>query len=542
MVVTCAPAHGGALPATEISHGKPVVITMPDSRYRGFVFSTSEATIDVCVDVGENGEKIALGDRLDIMPAPDDITYRRMKAASEEMKKMIETRSSRTVDIIFGESQPYPQVSTESFLAPKTDVKNLNKEQLEAVRASLAIQDLMCLHGPPGTGKSTTVAAIVAEAAQRGIKTIVTCPSNAAVDALVEKLAKRREVVVTRLGHPARTSPHLRQYTLEAKMADVEMLRGLKSDMYAASGRERGELRKELRDREKKCSTEILANSHAVVATCTVVGMKSILDVISDPEHFGLAIVDEAGQAVEPAIYPILRRCSKKLILAGDPAQLPPTVMSKGASILTKTLLEDLMGRFPSNTVLLKRQYRMNKMISDWVSDSMYRGELIADESVQNHTLGDLLQDVEGVAKLAGADFVKDILSSPMTLIDTVGSNMDEDQVSEDQSKVLGEAILAALTTKILIKAGIKPKNIAIISPYAAQVQLIAKLVGPAVSVRTVDGYQGGEAEVVILSLVRSNIDGTTGFLSDRRRLNVAVSRARKKLHSHRRQWHSDEG
>jgi len=174
MVVTCAPAHGGALPATEISHGKPVVITMPDSRYRGFVFSTSEATIDVCVDVGENGEKIALGDRLDIMPAPDDITYRRMKAASEEMKKMIETRSSRTVDIIFGESQPYPQVSTESFLAPKTDVKNLNKEQLEAVRASLAIQDLMCLHGPPGTGKSTTVAAIVAEAAQRGIKTIGT--------------------------------------------------------------------------------------------------------------------------------------------------------------------------------------------------------------------------------------------------------------------------------------------------------------------------------------------------------------------------------
>jgi DNA replication protein DnaC len=95
-----------------------------------------------------------------------------MKAASEEMKKMVETRSSRTVEIIFGESQPAPHVSTESFLAPKTDVKNLNAEQLEAVRASLAFQDLMCLHGPPGTGKSTTVAAIVAEAAQRGIKTI----------------------------------------------------------------------------------------------------------------------------------------------------------------------------------------------------------------------------------------------------------------------------------------------------------------------------------------------------------------------------------
>jgi DNA polymerase alpha-associated DNA helicase A len=193
-------------------------------------------------------------------------------------------------------------------------------------------------------------------------------------------------------------------------MVFISKKRGLKSDMYAASGRERGELRKELREREKKCSAEILSNSQAVVATCTVVGMKSILDVISDPEHFGLAIVDEAGQAVEPAIYPILRRCSKKLILAGDPAQLPPTVMSKNASILTKTLLEDLMGRFPANTVVLKRQYRMNKMISDWVSESMYRGELIADESVQNHTLADLLQEEDGLAKISGVDFLEDIL------------------------------------------------------------------------------------------------------------------------------------
>ena len=189
-----------------------------------------------------------------------------------------------------------------AFKSAPQRLAHLNAEQREAVNLSIALPELFCLHGPPGTGKTTTIAAIVGEHVARGTKVIVTCPSNAAVDVLVEKLAKSK-IKVTRLGHPARTSPHLRNYTLDAKMDEIEMLKDLKKEMYAAKGRERGMLRKELRSREGKCAKDLLATSDVVIATCTVVGTGSILDLIDDKEFFGLAIVDEAGQARVPKIF-----------------------------------------------------------------------------------------------------------------------------------------------------------------------------------------------------------------------------------------------
>ena len=211
--------------------------------------------------------------------------------------------------------------------------------------------ELFCLHGPPGTGKTTTISNVISEFAARDMKILVTCPSNAAVDVLVEKCIHKK-IRVIRLGHPVRTSQHLRQWTLDAHLNESEVLTDLKKEIKTAQGRERGELRKELRQREQKICKEKLESATVIVGTCTVVGFGSILDVL-EPNHFDIAIVDEAGQATEPAIYPTLVRCPTRLILAGDPHQLPPTVISENKT-LSFTLLEKLMKYYPENVVMLK--------------------------------------------------------------------------------------------------------------------------------------------------------------------------------------------
>ena len=226
---------------------------------------------------------------------------------------------------------------------------------------------------------------------------------------------------------------------------------------------------------------------------------------------------------MEPALYPTLVRCPRKIILAGDPHQLPPTVLSQDPT-LSYTLLQELMKKIPTNVVMLKIQYRMNQLISDWISSSMYNGELCAAESVKNHTLRDLPN-----VSCEPFGFIDDVIANPINLVDTAGEYMNEASEDSDDSKSNpGEATIVAILIDRLRKKGVNSNQIAIISPYSAQVQLLSSVLPNEYSCRSVDGYQGGEAEVVIISLVRSNDDGSCGFLSDKRRLNVAVSRARR--------------
>jgi ATP-dependent RNA/DNA helicase IGHMBP2 len=415
----------------------------------------------------------------------------------------------------------------------------LNESQCQAIQFALAAEDIAIIHGPPGTGKTTTVVELIRQAVRRGNKVLACAPSNLAVDNMMERLLAAGEKAV-RLGHPARVLPDVREHALDLMVDrhdDVRLARKLVREAYILRDRaakykrakpEPG-AKREMREEAK----QLLADArrlealvveqildHADVLCATTTGIDS--EVLGQ-RTFQLAVIDEASQSTEPGCWiPLLR--SERVVLAGDPRQLPPTVVSVDAAAegFAVSLLERIVDLHGSDVSrLLTTQYRMHEQIMQFSSNEFYDGQLIPDESVRHHQLIDLPNVTSN-----------DLTTKPTTFVDTAGASFDEQLEPEGESRWNPqEAAIVMRLARDLLDAGVLPQDIGLISPYAAQVRhLRDRMAMPGLEIDTIDGFQGREKEAILVSLVRSNAAGEIGFLGDIRRMNVALTRARRKL------------
>jgi ATP-dependent RNA/DNA helicase IGHMBP2 len=501
--------------------------------YRGVVCQRSETAISVALD----GLPDELGDydswRLDA--AFDEVATQRQRAALEQARMLRGDRGAVLRDVLVAARRP--EFGVDPAVAALD--RSLNESQIEAVQFALSARDVGLIHGPPGTGKTTTVVEVIRQAVRRGRKVLACAPSNLAVDNVLQKLLQFNERAV-RVGHPARVLPELREHTLDLLVEehpDVKLARKLVKQamaLFREAGKQRraapkpGE-RRQLRDdarslladarkMEQQAVESILASAAVVCATTTGIDSQLL-----GPRRFDLVVIDEACQSTEPGCWiPLLR--GDRLVLAGDHCQLPPTVISQEAAAegFGTSLFERLIDQYgPDIARRLTVQYRMNQSIMEFSSRELYDGQLQAHETVREHRLCDL----PGVA-------ASPLTERPVELIDTAGANYDEGLERDGESRMnRQEAELVAGKVRALLAAGVAASDIAVISPYGAQVRLLREtLAVPSLEIDSVDGFQGREKEAVMISLVRSNAKGEIGFLADIRRMNVAMTRARRKL------------
>ncbi|MGO9110500.1 MAG: IGHMBP2 family helicase [Thermoguttaceae bacterium] len=527
----------GPLPWTRLDVGSPVVLSPHKDRaevsYRGVVCERSETSISVAID--GLPDELAEHETWRIDIAFDEVATQRQRAALEQARVLRGDRAAILRDVLLGQRQPEFGVDR----AVGALDRSLNEVQLDAVQFALSARDVGLIHGPPGTGKTTTVVEVIRQAIRRGRKVLACAPSNLAVDNVFERLLGFGERVV-RLGHPARVLPKLREHTLDLLVEghrDVQLARKLVKQamiLFREASRQRrtapkpGE-RKQLRDdarslladarkMELQAAEGILDSAAVICATTTGVDSQLL-----GPRRFDLVVIDEACQSTEPGCWiPLLR--GDRLVLAGDHCQLPPTVVSQEAvdEGFGTSLFERLVDHYGTGIARrLTVQYRMHQAIMAFSSRELYDGQLQAHASVREHRLCDL-------ADVAASR----ITEWPVEFIDTAGAGYDEELEPDGESRMnRPEAALVARKVRELVDAGIAARDIAVISPYGAQVRLVRELLEvPGLEIDSVDGFQGREKEAVIISLVRSNPKGEIGFLADIRRMNVAMTRARRKL------------
>ncbi|XP_069480230.1 DNA-binding protein SMUBP-2 [Ambystoma mexicanum] len=473
-----------------------------------------------------------------LLKLANDVTYKRIKQALNILNQYHAGPASNLIAVLFNESDPSPPTDSKPL---EFRNKCLDDSQKEAVSYSLCQRELAIVHGPPGTGKTTTVVEIILQAVKQGLKVLCCAPSNVAVDNLVERLVQYKEKVL-RLGHPARLLESIQRHSLDAVLANSDnahIVADIRKDIdhsftQAKKARDKGErsrlrteiktLRKELKCREESAMMEILTRAKVILATNTGASNDGPLKLLPE-NHFDLVVIDECAQALEANCWiPLLK--GKRCILAGDHKQLPPTIISHKAAAkgLSLSLMERLIKKYGENVVkMLTVQYRMHQSIMQWASEEMYGGRLTAHSSVAEH----LLKDLPGVAETEET-------STPLLLIDTAGCGLFElDEENEQSVGNEGEVRLVGLHLQALVEAGVKARDIAVIAPYNLQVDMLRKHLShqhPELEIKSVDGFQGREKEAVLISLVRSNKKGDVGFLSEDRRINVAVTRARRHL------------
>jgi superfamily I DNA and/or RNA helicase len=462
-----------------------------------------------------------------------DATYKRMRRALA-IARDAAGRGAELRDVLLGRAEAvHDRLGAVRFFDP-----GLNHWQREAVKSCLAARDVGIVHGPPGTGKTTVLVELIRHAVDRGQRVLASAPSNVAVDNMLEKLL-RAGVDAVRLGHPARTLEELRHATLMARLEDdpeigavherdlererlsLKLMRarqygGVKPEEEKEIRREVRRLWKEAREIERDLSKRIVQAADVVLATHGGLGK-----VVANTA-FDLAVLDEASQATEPLSWiPVVH--ARKVVLAGDPLQLPPTIYSEEAAKkgLATTLMERLMPELPDACrTLLRVQYRMHQVIMGFSSERFYGGKLEAHESVASHTANEL----PGI-------ITTPLTSRPLTFVDTAGTGFTEvwNELLDSRENE-GEARVALKVWEDLAAAGLKPRQAALITPYNAQAKLLKTMAPRGFEISSVDGFQGREKEVIIVSLVRSNEKGEVGFLSDTRRMNVALTRARRCL------------
>lgn len=471
----------------------------------------------------------------------DEMTYREMEFALKEVIKADKSRVAELREILLGYRLP-----ATSRQLPVTGDRQLatalNASQQEAQQKILSSADVAIIHGPPGTGKTTTLVEAIKVTVQEEKQVLVTAPSNAAVDLLVDKLSEAG-LNVLRIGHPARVTEQTLSKTLDVRIAMHEHFRELRNmrrrmeqlkDMAFKYKREFGyserQQRKLLMQEAKalKADADVLEfyivndllQTSEIIA-CTLVGA-------SHPtlrgKRYKTVFIDEAAQALEPACWiPILR--AERVVLAGDHHQLPPTVKSfeAGKAGLSKTLFEKCIQHHPQTAVMLQTQYRMHEDIMRFSATYFYENKLVADASVATALLE------PGML--------------PFDFIDTAGCGFTEAQDPETLSRYNEEEaqFLIRQVEKLILHVGVEQWNfsIGIITPYSAQVERLIKLaeqseelstLASRITINTVDAFQGQERDVIAISLVRSNEKSEVGFLGDIRRVNVAMTRAKKKL------------
>uniref|UniRef100_A0A8C3AA77 DNA-binding protein SMUBP-2 n=1 Tax=Cyclopterus lumpus TaxID=8103 RepID=A0A8C3AA77_CYCLU len=511
---------GGCTPASQIG--------------TGIVTRVSQVSISVAFDDSNDGLSFDTGALHNLLKLANDVTYKRMKNALNTLNGYSNGPAANLINVLFGDSKPSMQSQPIKFFN-----SNLDDSQREAVSFTLSQRELAVIHGPPGTGKTTTVVEIILQAVKQGQKVLCCAPSNVAVDNLVERLA-RCKAKVLRLGHPARLLESIQKHSLDAILAqsdNANIIADIRKDIDKAFvsrlkmrekgervnfKREIGELRKELKSREATAISQILKRADVVLSTNTGASGSGPLKFLP-AEHFDWVVIDECAQALESSCWIALLR-ARKCILAGDYKQLPPTIKSQKAASkgLSLSLMERLIQMYGDSVVrMLTVQYRMNSAIMNWASKEMYQGRLTAHSSVERHL------DLPGVACVEET-------STPLLLIDTAGCGLSEMEVTDEQSKGnQGEVDIVELHIKALTEAGVKAKDIAVIAPYNLQVDLLRQKLSarhPELEIKSVDGFQGREKEAVVLSLVRSNRKGVVGFLAEDRRINVAVTRARRHI------------
>lgn len=479
----------------------------------------------------------------------DENSYDEMQNACRQAMTLAEKPAEgRLIQILTGAKAPSFENGASVQSSPSTEGSrgeaSLNSSQNSAVTKILEANDLAIVHGPPGTGKTTTlVQAIKAMIKRDNQQILVVAPSNTAVDLLSEKLSDQG-LNVLRVGNPARVSERLLSLTLDHKMAEhshMKEIRRLKKqasaflDMahkykrhFGKSEREQrkalfAEARNIMKDVDKSeqyIINDLVAKAQVITATLVGANHYTVRNL-----KFKTIVIDEAGQALEPACWiPILK--AQKLVLAGDHCQLPPTVKSNEAAQngLATTLLEKCVALHPGSVVLLEEQYRMNEMIMGYSSSTFYSDRLKAHASVARHVL-----------------FNND---NPLVFVDTAGCGFDEKTEQTSTYNPEEAAFLFRHLTQLVssLDTHYKPENfpsIAIISPYKQQIDTLKEqfLSSPAlqvyehkIAINTIDSFQGQERDIVYISMTRSNPDNRIGFLSDIRRMNVAMTRARKKL------------
>src|SRR6266404_5888171 len=517
-LVSYARPGGRELGAPQIGVGS-IVRVLPrrdpsDDAPAGIVARRQRASLGIVFD--EPPPDWATQGRVLIELLPSSATHDRLSGAVRRMRE-----ARRWHPVLRGDA---PRFEERARPAPGID-HALNPEQALALELAERAQDVMLVHGPPGTGKTTVLVELVRRAASRGEKVLASAPSNLAVDNLAERLVAAG-IDVVRVGHPARVLPAVVEHTLDQKTEAHPQAR-IAAELVAQALRLRADARKrnqrrgpgrfsearaqerearqllsEARELEDRAESAVLDKAQVVLATLT--GIESR---VLEGRRFSLAVVDEATQAVEPAAYLALLR-AERAVLAGDHLQLPPTVLAPDAQELSVSLFERLAQAHP--LVSLAEQHRMNEQIMRYPSDALYGGKLRAHPSVARHALDE----------------------APLELIDTAGRGFEEEMPEDSDSKRNpGEAELVAAEVRKLLPL-VPARDIAVISPYDAQVQRLRELLNDVseLEIDTVDGFQGREKEAVVVSLVRSNEQGDLGFVADIRRINVALTRARKKL------------
>lgn len=466
-----------------------------------------------------------------------DVTFRRLEGALRELLRDQKGDEARFLDVLFGEREPeFGRVPASPGDLRWLDA-TLDASQQEAVVHALRAEHIALIHGPPGTGKTTAIVELIRQCVARGERVLAAAPSNVAVDNLAERLL-RAGLRIVRLGHPARVQEAVRDVALASLVLDApeqkllrdvkrEVEQGLRAvhraksrqDRWAARNAVRA-LRAELRQLEGAITRGLVDGAEVVLATTT-----GAADALLSERRFDRVVVDEAAQALEAACWlPLLR--GRRAVLAGDHRQLPPTIQSLEAarSGLGRTLFERLIESSHGGAIarLLTVQYRMHERIMGWSSQRLYDGRIAAAPSVRSHLLTDLPEVT-----------TNEWTAEPLCFVDTAGCGHDETAGDDEGSKANpGEAALVVRIVQALREANVPGNAIAVITPYNAQVQLLRTLLaGEAeVEIGTVDGLQGREKEAVVVSLVRSNEDGAVGFLAELRRLNVALTRARRHL------------